>query len=92
MSCQPSNQAELLARKAKIEAALAAAWTSYTSLISNTNESYSFDDGSGKQSAKRRKLDELEKSIERLQGMLDNVNDLLNCQGGVVSLSFGRLG
>ncbi|NIV97184.1 hypothetical protein GWN42_31440 [candidate division KSB1 bacterium] len=60
--------------------------------MTNENESYTFDDGSGRQSARKRKLEELERAIDRLQNQLDNINELLDCKGGVVSLSLNRLG
>lgn len=88
----PPNRASLLARKTRIETALETAWTSYNSLLVNENESYTFDDGSGRQSARKRKLEELERAIDRLQSQLDNINELLDCNGGVVSLSMDRLG
>ncbi|NIP56154.1 MAG: hypothetical protein GWO26_30030 [Phycisphaerae bacterium] len=91
MTCPP-NRASLLARKTRIETALDNAWTSYNSLLTNENESYTFDDGSGRQSARKRKLEELERAIDRLQNQLDNINELLDCKGGVVSLSLNRLG
>jgi hypothetical protein len=91
VSC-PTNRTYLLALKTNIETALDNAWTSYLALTSDPNESFSFDDGSGRQSVKKRRLNELEKSIENLTNMLERVNDQLDCKGGVVSLGFGRLG
>jgi len=91
VSC-PSNRATLLARKAIIEAALTKLYARYDELLDDNSESYSFDDGSGRQSTKRRTLEAIEKSINRQEIRLDNINDLLDCKGGVVSLGFNRLG
>lgn len=91
MSCS-SDQATLLARKANIEAALSAAWTQFNALLADNVESYSFDDGSGRQSSKRRDVEKVKKIIDMLDADLENVNQLLECKGGVVSLKMNRLG
>jgi hypothetical protein len=91
VSCS-SDQAALLARKTNIETALSKAWAQFNSLLDDSIDSYSLDDGSGKQSTKRRDPEKLKKLIDQLETDLENVNELIACKGGVVSLSLNRLG
>lgn len=91
MSCS-SDQASLLAKQARIQTALDAAWAQFNTLLGDNVESYSLDDGSGRQSSKRRDVEKVKKIIDMLEADLENVNQQLDCKGGVVSLSMNRLG
>ncbi len=91
MACMSTNKrARLLAQLEKKEAQLLKAETAYDTLLDSGDiESYSFDSGEGRQSTKRRALDSLEKTIDRLEAQIDAL--VRRLQGtGIMNITLSR--
>ena len=81
----------ILAQIDIIDAQLVLANANYSALLSQEVESYKFDSNEGSQQAKRRQLDKIEKSIDRLTIRREVLIQKLNCSG-LVNLRLYRRG
>lgn len=83
-----SRTTTLTTRRATLVTQLTAANAAYTDGLSKL-ESYGFESADGKQSAKRRSLDELWKQIEKITAEIDRIDVRLN-GGGIVGMEVSR--
>jgi len=84
-----SRRADLVALRAKRVASLAIAEATYDDLLAKGIEDFSLNTGEGTQSAKRRSLAELKKTIDSLQADINQIDARLNgC--GIVGLTVAR--
>jgi len=91
MAClRSSTRQDLIERYNKLLAQLAKADAAYDMLLEKGDiESYSFDSGDGRQTAKRRKLEEIEKTIKSIEARLDAIKRRLS-GFGLTTLSLRR--
>ena len=89
MSYVPTRRAILLARLRRVQSALAKLYATYDDLSGLMLSSSEFDSGDGRQRSTRRKLDEVQDNIDRLEASeMSLINDLYNM--GIVSMRLRR--
>jgi len=83
MPVSPSRRVQLESRLASRNSQLLALETTYSSLLTQEIEQYNFNSGEGSQSTRRRRLDEIEKLISKIEADIDYITRTLNGTGVV---------
>ena len=91
MALTAANQTKIKADIALIDTQLAAANATYTALLGDGIASYRFDSGEGSQQTKKRKLSELQETIEYLDTKRESLIEKLNCSS-LVNINLSRRG
>ena len=90
MAClSASKAARIRAEIATKEEQLTVANATFLKMLAEDNESYRFDSNEGAQSAKQRKLSEMQETIDSLEASLDSLYNRLACKG-IVMLNLRR--
>jgi hypothetical protein len=81
MAVCPSKYDRLIAQLEKYQNALDLLWASYDELIVDNIQQYEFDSNEGRQEARTRRLEEVQKQIDRVSARIDSLCGRLSGTG-----------